>query len=69
MCSAPADDPHHIKGVGRFSGAGLTADDILVMPLCRPCHGRIHADPELWQDQYEMICRTILKAVREGVIK
>lgn len=35
MCGAPADDPHHLKHVGGLSGAGLTAPDGYVLPVCR----------------------------------
>lgn len=61
--------PHHIKGIGHFSGVGLTADDILAMPLADECHEKMQRTPELWPQQYEMICRTILVAVREGMLK
>ena len=69
MCGAPADDPHHIKGVGGMSGAGLTAPDWAVMPVCRQHHDEIHATPELWPNQWEWIARTLGKALEEGVIK
>lgn len=67
-CDCPAE-PHHIKGIGHFSGAGLKADDILTMPLCHDHHMEMQSNPELWPEQFELICRTVLKAVREGVLK
>ena len=60
---------HHIRGLGNFSGAGLKADSILTMPLCHACHMAMHSDPELWESQCEFICRTVQRAVREGVLK
>lgn len=65
-CAAPADDPHHIKGVGNLSGAGLAAPDTYLMPMCRGCHSWIHTTPEAWPMQWEWIARTLAKAVDEG---
>jgi hypothetical protein len=67
MCGAPADDPHHLKGVGNLSGAGLTAPDTYLMPMCRGCHTYIHEDPGYWTDQWEWVARTLSKAISEGV--
>ena len=69
FCMKPGpNDAHHIKGVGYFSGIGMKASDLLSMPLCRECHGRMHNEPGLWQDQWEFIVRTIAKAEKEGKI-
>ena len=68
-CGRPESVVHHIKGIGNFSGAGLKADSILAMPLCEACHEAMHLRPWLWDNQYEFICRTVLEAVRQGVIK
>lgn len=68
-CGAPADDPHHIKGVGHFSGIGRKAADWLVMPLCRPCHNAFHEQPELWSLQWEYITRTLDQAFLDGVVE
>lgn len=68
-CSSPADDPHHIKGVGHLSGAGLTAPDWAVMPLCRRCHNLMHENSIMWDDQWEYISRTLGKAIQEGFFK
>lgn len=47
-CQAPADDPHHIIGLGwGLSGMGLTAPDNYAIPLCRPCHDTVHTDPAM----------------------
>ncbi len=65
LCHMPADDPHHIKGVGSLSGAGLTAPDWALIPVCRPCHGRFHAEPDLWDSQWEHALRTVGKYIEE----
>ena len=68
MCGTTPCDPHHIKGRGNFSGVGMKAPDLLVMPLCRRCHGDMHSNPSLWEDQWEYIVRTLLRASQEGII-
>lgn len=68
ICHAPADDPHHLIGVGAMSGAGMKAPDSMSMPACRPCHDRIHRTPELWPEQWEWIARTLDAALRAGVL-
>ncbi len=68
MCGAPADDPHHIKGVGQLSGAGLTAPDWAVVPVCRTHHDEIHLKPDLWPLQWEWAALTLGKAIDEGVL-
>ena len=64
--------PHHLKhrwapyGGG---GAGLKANDHLVMPLCFTCHNKAHsgdADVLDWQPQF--IFKTLDKAFRDGVL-
>lgn len=65
LCDAPADDPHHIKGVGNLSGAGLTAPDWALIPVCRVCHGLFHSEPDLWDSQWEFALRTIGKYIEE----
>lgn len=67
MCAAPAE-PHHIKGVGKFSGAGMKASDILTMPLCHEHHNLMHDGAFNQQLQYEYICRTVERAVKAGVL-
>ena len=58
-------EPHHIIGVGSMSGMGIKAPDWAVMPLCHQCHAEIHATPDLWDEQWEMIVRTIGRAISE----
>ena len=73
LCGCPSDDPHHVKGIGNLSGAGLKASDIYTMPLCRRCHNRIHdpktdEDQSAANDQFYYICRTVERAVKEGIL-
>lgn len=70
MCGIePCGDPHHLKGVGNLSGAGMTAPDWAVMPLCRADHARMHASPELWKDQWEYVAKTLGRAIDEGILR
>lgn len=69
ICGAPADDPHHLVGLGGLSGMGLTAPDQYVMPVCRFHHDEIHRTPELWPHQWEWITRTLAKAIEDGVFQ
>lgn len=68
VCGDPSE-PHHIKGVGHMSGTGLKCSDLLVIPLCHFHHSEMHSNPDYWQDQWEMTCRTILNAANDGVLK
>ena len=68
-CEAPPpSDPHHIKGLGHFSGTGLKAPDIATVPLCRRCHTDMHNFPGLWPEQWEMVATTLIMAFEEGII-
>lgn len=69
MCGAPADDPHHIIGVGHMSGMGRTAPDSMALPVCRIHHDEIHRTPELWPQQWEWAARTLDKALMDGVLE
>lgn len=69
-CEAPPpNDPHHIIGVGEFSGMGLKPPDVLAMPLCRRCHGLVHEHPQIWPEQFHWIVMTWLYAIEEGIIE
>jgi len=68
-CYAPADDAHHLVGLGGMGGMGTKAPDSMVMPLCRGCHGLVHNEPDMWHDQWEWIARTLKRAIDEGVLK
>ena len=69
VCGRPADEAHHVTGVGHMGGTGTKAPDWAVMPICRKHHDELHRDPNLWPDQWEMIVRTIGTAIDEGVLK
>jgi hypothetical protein len=66
-CSGPIQ-VHHSKGVGNLSGVGLKAPDWATMPLCAKHHNELHATPELWPEQWEMVVRTLGKAIDDGVL-
>lgn len=75
--------PHHIKGIGHLSGAGLKAGDNWAMPMHVKCHNWFHAvvlkyGNGIWHvngidisvtDQPLWVARTLAKAVEEGVLK
>jgi len=63
-CGAPADEAHHIIGIGGHSGMGMKPSDSLTMPVCRGCHTTIHNSPDMWERQYEWIALTLDKAIR-----
>lgn len=65
LTGAPADDPHHIIGVG---DGGMKACDLFTMPLTREAHTRMHDDLELRLDQWEYVAKTLQEAVRQGVL-
>lgn len=69
MCGVTADAAHHIKGVGHMSGAGTKAPDWATLPLCTPCHQRMHETPSIWVEQWEMITRTLGRAIESGIFK
>lgn len=69
ICGAPADDPHHMIGLGGMSGMGMTAPDSLAMPVCRPHHDEIHRNPDWWDRQWEFVARTLDRALAEGVLE
>ncbi len=66
MSGQPADDAHH--GIGlKLGGMGTKAPDSACMPLIRAHHSEMHLKPELWPSQWEMIAKTLMKAIDEGV--
>ena len=73
VCGKPPPSvPHHIKGVGNFSGAGMKASDYLTCPMCATCHAEFHGNNLLtitYYVQYEFIVKTLDRAFQEGVIK
>ena len=67
----PCGSAHHLKGVGHASGGSLTAPDYWAMPLCleRGHHMLVQRTPEYWPMQWEWICRTLGRAIDEGIIR
>mgnify|MGYP001609770200 CR=1 FL=1 len=55
-CDGPADDPHHIFG----SMMSLKSSDLMVVPVCRPCHDWYEAHP---LSKQELIMPWIVKVV------
>lgn len=66
MCGRPADDAHHLVGIGHFGGMGTKASDELTMPVCREHHDEIHRTSELWPEQEQWVARTQDLARRNG---
>lgn len=68
----PADDPHHL--VGHKQGAMASkVSDLWTMPMTRQEHGKFHdMGWQSWEKQYGSqwmhVCRTIERAVKEGVL-
>ncbi|EUM27059.1 DUF968 domain-containing protein [Enterobacter sp. BIDMC 26] len=70
-CRRPADDPHHVIGNG-MSGTATKAHDLFVIPLCRECHDKLHADVAAFEKkhgtQLELLFRFMNRALAIGVI-
>ena len=56
--------PHHIKGIGHHSGAGLKAGDHLAMPMHATCHAAWHQNPD-YGAQMGWVMQTATKALVE----
>jgi len=59
ICGRPADESHHIIGVGHYGGMGTKASDALTAPVCREHHDEIHRDANLWPDQFQWVMETL----------
>lgn len=70
-CRRPADDPHHVIGHG-MGGTATKAHDLFVLPLCRECHNKLHADIAAFEQkhgtQLELLFRFMDRALAIGVI-
>lgn len=53
FCDGPADERHHV--------AGRRIDPVLIVDLCKACHGQIHREMEEWGDQLDGTRRTKLE--------
>ena len=62
-------EPHHLKGIGHMSGASQKAPDWTSIPLCHEHHMEMHSDTSLWDEQWEMIARTLGQAINEKILK
>jgi hypothetical protein len=68
VCGGPADDAHHIVGVGQRGGTGTKPGDEDVMPVCRRDHDLIHCTPSMWPDQWAWVRRTQQAGVEAGFL-
>ena len=62
----PADDPHHIIGMGRGKMGGKDCD-LFTMPVTRLEHQLIHNSPKDYE-QWKYVAMTLRQAVKEGVL-
>ena len=68
-CQKPGPSQQcHIKGAGNFSGVAMKASDILSFPGCEDCHSNLHSGKIPLERQFEMVCRTVLRAVQCGIL-
>ena len=66
LCHAPADDPHHVRTHRFGSGTGIKPDDVYVIPICRPCHRLIEANPVTYkEDQIFWVAQTLAFAIKD----
>lgn len=63
----PADDPHHVIGVGRGKMGGKECD-LLTMPVTRAIHQAIHSNPSDY-DQWKYVALTLREAVKQGILR
>jgi hypothetical protein len=68
LTGMPADEAHHLIGVGGLGGMGIKAPDWAVMPVTTAAHREIHENPELWPEQWRWVAETMGKAVEAGVL-
>ncbi|QQN37880.1 DUF968 domain-containing protein (plasmid) [Rahnella aceris] len=70
-CGNGSDDPHHITGNG-FGGMATKAHDLFVIPLCRRCHDKLHANTPAWEEEHGtqefLVLKTLDRALAMGVI-
>jgi hypothetical protein len=61
-------DAHHLRGVGSLCGGGQKNHDLFVCPLCHDCHAALHNQGWNSERQYEMIVRTLDRAMKAGIL-
>jgi len=66
-CGAPADEAHHLIGLG-LGGMGTKAPGWAVIPMCRGCHSTLHREPEEWDRQWLWLMKTLKEAFAENVL-
>lgn len=67
-CMAPGpSDPHHAISMG-MGGMGMTAPDLMLIPLCRGCHTDLHHSSGEGYSQADLIVRTQHRAIEAGVL-
>ena len=70
ITGAPADDAHHIIAAGLGGIMGGKQSDLLVIPLTRGEHQRLHRNVKAWEAELGPQCyylmRTLLLAERAG---
>lgn len=67
----PAGDCHHVIAVGE-GGTGTKACDLLTFPVTRESHGKFHRldlYPELKDEQWKYVAKTLQKAIKDGIIE
>lgn len=66
ITGAPADDPHHVCGLGLERSGKVS--DWAVIPVTRKAHNHIHAMPGTWQKQWQWLFNTLRKAYADEVL-
>jgi hypothetical protein len=69
QCHKKESVVHHIIGTGSLSGTGRKAPDWATMPLCVECHAEMHRDNMFHSRQWELMARTLGKAISDGILK
>jgi len=67
-CHGSPVDPHHMIGVDKMGATGMTNSDLALMPLCRPCHNRLHADAGQGWPQTRWMIETLAASIQAGII-
>jgi len=68
ICRNHPVDPHHLIGIDKNGAVGSKAPWYALMPLCRECHNKLHDEPFIWPEQWEMVTKMLWQAIKEGVL-